>query len=282
MTGETVDPSQFYGLELNPRAVPIADLVLWLGYLKWQLQNDQRRAHRRAGAARLWHDPRCRRGARLRRRAALRRDDAGKPVTTWDGVTMKASPGDGPARCRTRRRGCRGLRPTRTRAAPTGPRRSSSSATRRSSAARTMRAELGDGYAEALWKARPEVPGGADFVMQWWDEAACSSPAVARRASPNPLRRFGFITTNSITQTFSRRVVERHCRGRVPVSLVFAVADHPWVKGTGLAAVRIAMTVARSATNEGTLGRSSSRGGAEHRYAGGGAGPHVVDRSRRS
>jgi type I restriction-modification system DNA methylase subunit len=38
MEGETVSPRQFYGLELNPRAVPIADLVLWIGYLKWQLK----------------------------------------------------------------------------------------------------------------------------------------------------------------------------------------------------------------------------------------------------
>lgn len=29
----SVDPHQFYGLEINPRAVPIADLVLWIGYL---------------------------------------------------------------------------------------------------------------------------------------------------------------------------------------------------------------------------------------------------------
>ena len=33
-----VSPAQFYGLELNPRAVPIADLVLWLGYLKWEIR----------------------------------------------------------------------------------------------------------------------------------------------------------------------------------------------------------------------------------------------------
>lgn len=34
----TVDPHQFYGLELNPRAVPIAELVLWIGFLKWQIR----------------------------------------------------------------------------------------------------------------------------------------------------------------------------------------------------------------------------------------------------
>ena len=37
LAGETVEPSQFLGLELNPRAVPIAELVLWIGYLKGQL-----------------------------------------------------------------------------------------------------------------------------------------------------------------------------------------------------------------------------------------------------
>ena len=70
-----------------------------------------------------------------------------------------------------------------------------------------MRAELGDGYAEACWRVRPEVPGGADFVMHFWDEAGrrlTAKPPAKGRA--NPLRRFGFITTNSITQTFSRRV----------------------------------------------------------------------------
>ena len=34
MDQHTVDPHQFIGLELNPRAVPIAELVLWIGYLQ--------------------------------------------------------------------------------------------------------------------------------------------------------------------------------------------------------------------------------------------------------
>jgi hypothetical protein len=32
----TVHPGQFFGLELNPRAAAIAELVLWIGYLQWQ------------------------------------------------------------------------------------------------------------------------------------------------------------------------------------------------------------------------------------------------------
>src|SRR3546814_18418570 len=34
----TVDPHQFLGLELNQRAVAIAELVLWIGYLQWQFR----------------------------------------------------------------------------------------------------------------------------------------------------------------------------------------------------------------------------------------------------
>jgi hypothetical protein len=36
--GLTVAPHQFLGLEINPRAVAIAELVLWIGYLKWHLR----------------------------------------------------------------------------------------------------------------------------------------------------------------------------------------------------------------------------------------------------
>jgi len=34
----TIDPHQFLGLELNPRAASIAELVLWIGYLQWHFK----------------------------------------------------------------------------------------------------------------------------------------------------------------------------------------------------------------------------------------------------
>src|ERR1035437_7822414 len=34
-TAHTVDPHQFLGLEINPRAAALAELVLWIGYLQW-------------------------------------------------------------------------------------------------------------------------------------------------------------------------------------------------------------------------------------------------------
>ena len=46
------------------------------------------------------------------------------------------------------------------------------------------------------------MPKSADFVMQWWDRAAHTLVA-----NDSPLIRFGFVTTNSITQEFSRRVI---------------------------------------------------------------------------
>jgi hypothetical protein len=33
--GETVDPHNLLGIELNPRAAAIAEVVLWIGYLQW-------------------------------------------------------------------------------------------------------------------------------------------------------------------------------------------------------------------------------------------------------
>ncbi|HEX3485154.1 MAG TPA: DNA methyltransferase [Micropepsaceae bacterium] len=109
-----------------------------------------------------------------------------------------------------------------------------------------LRQELGDGYAEALWESRPYMPGAADFVTYWWDTAA-------NLAAENKIKRFGLISTNSITQTFSRRVIARHLEARKPVSIVFAIPDHPWLKAADRAAVRIAMTVADSGIKDGQL-----------------------------
>ena len=36
--GETVDPHQLLGIEINPRAAAIAELVLWIGYLQWHFR----------------------------------------------------------------------------------------------------------------------------------------------------------------------------------------------------------------------------------------------------
>ena len=107
-----------------------------------------------------------------------------------------------------------------------------------------MRAALGDAYTDALRRAYPDVPDSADFVMHWWDRAATA-------VRHGQAERFGLITTNSLGQTFNRRVVERNL-ARVeaagsPLALAFAVPDHPWVDSSDGADVRVSMTVGASA-----------------------------------
>ncbi|MCO5072539.1 MAG: class I SAM-dependent DNA methyltransferase, partial [Rhizobiaceae bacterium] len=250
MEGETVNPRQFYGLELNPRAVPIADLVLWIGYLKWQLKT--------AGLASI-SEPILHAYGTIRQQDAvitydrqeLMRDAGGKPLSRWDGVTKKLHPVTGEEV------------PDADAQVPlysyVNPRRAPWPEVEfivgnpPFIGGKDMRAELGDGYAEACWAARPHLPGGADFVMHFWDEAATRLLRKPMKGQANPLRRFGFITTNSITQTFSRRVIERHMAAKEPLSLVFAVPNHPWMKAADKAAVRIAMTVAEKGEREGVL-----------------------------
>jgi hypothetical protein len=109
-----------------------------------------------------------------------------------------------------------------------------------------LRRELGDGYVDALAAIRDRRFLSADLVMAWWDRAA---EILAR--PDTLLRRFGFITTNSITQTFSRRVIAHHLAKRPPIRIVFAIADHPWARGAGCADVRIAMSVAERGEPDG-------------------------------
>lgn len=251
LDGETVSPRQFFGLELNPRAVPIADLVLWIGFLKWQLKTVE---------AKDIPEPILNAYGTIRHQDALiaydskelARDGQGNPVTIWDGVTKKLHPitGDLVPDENARKETYHYLKPRRAE----WPQAEFIVGNPPFIGGKDMRAELGDGYAEACWKARPEVPGGADFVMHFWDEAARHLIAKpAKKGAANPLRRFGFITTNSITQTFSRRVVERWMAAKEPLSLVYAVPDHPWMKSSDKAAVRIAMTVAQAGGHEGVL-----------------------------
>ncbi|MGH6851247.1 MAG: type IIL restriction-modification enzyme MmeI, partial [Methylocella sp.] len=38
LQGQTIDPHQFLGLEVNPRAAAITELVLWIGFLQWHFR----------------------------------------------------------------------------------------------------------------------------------------------------------------------------------------------------------------------------------------------------
>ncbi len=216
LEGHTVDPHQFLGLELNPRAAAIAELVLWIGYLQWHF--------RTKGAAPS--EP------ILRAFKNIRQMDA---VLTWDGYPVPKVV-DGEETWPNPRR-------------PDWPTAEYIVGNPPFIGASSLRSRLGDGYAEALWAAHKAMNESADFVMYWWDHAA---ELLTKRGTA--LKRFGLVTTNSISQVFQRKVMERHLKAKKPVSLVMAIPDHPWTKASrDSAAVRIAMTVAEAGKREGVL-----------------------------
>lgn len=213
LTVRGVDPRQFLGLELNPRAASIAELVLWIGYLQASF----------------------RRGGYEARTPVL--EDFGN-VTRMDAVLAHKGAVRGHG-------GAAYPDPS----IPAWPAAEFIVGNPPFLGGKDIRSELGDAYAQALWAAHSKMNPSADFVMYWWDHAAA---LLTRKGSP--LRRFGLVTTNSITQTFSRRTVARRMAGPPPVSLAYAVQDHPWRAAVKDAAmVRISMTVAQTGAAPGAL-----------------------------
>jgi hypothetical protein len=198
-----VDPHQFLGLEINPRAAGIAELVLWIGYLQWHFRT-------KGG---------------FPAEPILR---AFKNISVTDAVLDNS-----------------GTVPKR----PKWPAAEFIVGNPPFIGGKDLRARLGDSYTEALWAANTHMNDSADFVMYWWDHAA---DLLVTKSTV--LRRFGFVTTNSISQVFQRKVLDRHFTAKSPISLLYAIPDHPWTKATkDSAAVRIAMTVATAGKAEGVL-----------------------------
>jgi len=199
----TVDPHQFLGMELNGRAVPIAELVLWIGYLQWHF-----RVHGNVPPA----EPVLKKFDNIvERDAVLAYDGHPVPVTgkmaaanprlpglpdnwrdlldkhtdtifVWDRSSYKTDPVTG-------------------REVPDGLKRITLQAYKNPRPAEwpeadfilgnppflgkgKLREDLGDGYAETLRSVYPDVPESADFVMYWWHKAA----ELARRRQNPPVR----------------------------------------------------------------------------------------------
>ncbi|MCI0735828.1 MAG: class I SAM-dependent DNA methyltransferase, partial [Beijerinckiaceae bacterium] len=230
LQGQTIDPHQFLGMEVNPRAAAIAELVLWIGYLQWHFRT-------RGG---MPPEPILRDFKTIEVRDAvlawdakeLARDDKGKPIARRDaeGNQVEAYRYTNPKR-------------------PEWPEADFIVGNPPFIGGKDIRGRLGEGYVKALWAAHPHMNESADFVMYWWDRAA----GLLTRKSTR-LKRFGLVTTNSLSQVFQRRVMEKYLKAKAPVSLLMAIADHPWSKATrDASAVRIAMTVAQAGTDDGRL-----------------------------
>ena len=239
----TVDPHQFLGIEVNPRAAAIAEIVLWIGYLQWHLRTrDLSQIHE--PIIQKFHNIECRDAVMAWDSVEPVMDEHGQPVTRWDGRTMKKHPvtteeiPDDSARVEV-------MKYNNPRKAE-WPHADYVVGNPPFLGNWRMRQSLGDGYAEAIRATYADVSESSDYVMYWWERAA-------EITQNDRLRRFGLITTNSLRQKFSRRVLERYLNADIPISIVFAIPDHPWVDSSDGAAVRISMTVASYGKHEGLV-----------------------------
>jgi hypothetical protein len=229
--GERVVPEQMLGIEIKPWATEIAQLVLWIGHLQWELQH---RAHETLSEPLLpsQRTIECRDALISWERVVPRLGDDGEPLTQWDGETTKIHPSTGK------------LVPDEDARMPIvdyeGVRRAEWPkvdfivGNPPFIGNKHMRTRLGDGYVDALrGQYSPEVSNAVDYVTYWWHRAA-------KRVRDGDVRRFGLITTNTIRQTQNRKTVEKFLTGKPPLAIAMAVPDHPWVDEG--ADVRVSMT----------------------------------------
>ncbi|WP_020394572.1 class I SAM-dependent DNA methyltransferase [Thiolinea disciformis] len=243
MESVSVNPQQFLGIEVNPRAAKIAEMVLWIGYLQWHFRTHGNVAPPEP-ILRDFHNIECRDAVLAWEAIEPELDESGKPVTRWNGVSMKVhlvtgkDVPDDAARVPV----WRYVQPRKAE----WPKADFIVGNPPFIGKLNMRSALGDGYVEALRDTWKEIPDSADFVMYWWHHAA-------ETVRLGQAQRFGFITTNSLRQTFNRRVVQAQLEAKEPLSLIFAIPDHPWVDSVDGAAVRIAMTVGKKGKENGLL-----------------------------
>jgi SAM-dependent methyltransferase len=258
-TGLTVDPHQLLGIDINPRATAVADLVLWIGYLQWHFRT-RGDVQPPIPVISNFHNIECRDALMTWQQKVASVDEDGNEITEWDGVTLKENlltgrqvPDETARRTIYHFLGAKQA---------VWPQADFIVGNPPFIGGKDIRAELVGGYVDALRKVYAEVPDSADFVMYWWQRAA-------ELTRSGKLRRFGFITTNSLPQVFNRKVVAQNLNAtKNPLSLLFAIPDHPWMKALNqqverfgnqpiarAAAVRIAMTVAAKGDHEGHLYR---------------------------
>ncbi|MFA7175082.1 MAG: DNA methyltransferase [Kiritimatiellia bacterium] len=256
LAGETVGPHQLLGIEVNPRAAGIAELVLRIGALQWHFRN-RGNVQPAQPIIRNFRNIECRDALVEWESVETLLDADNNPITHWDGRTTKPHPITGKEV------------PDETARTPVykyiNPRKAEWPETDYIVGnppfigPALMRQALGDGYTDTVRKVHSDVGESSDFVMYWWNHAA-------KLARAGKIQRFGFITTNSLRQTFNRRVLETHINAKEPLSLLFAIPDHPWVDSVDGAAVRIAMTTASNGEYQGLLQHVIS----EHPADGGG------------
>lgn len=233
LEGHTVGPNQFAGIELNPRALEIAELVLWIGYLQWHFRT-------RGGAP---GEPIIKEFRKISQGDAILKyarteavlDAAGNKRRRWDGEHRRRDPVS------------KRMVPDLTYTVPVvryvglsipqWPKADFIVGNPPFIGTRRLKERQGEEYVTAVRDTHPSVARTADYVMYWYFMAA---DQVAKGRA----RRCGLITTNSIVQDYSRPVLDHFISGDQPLTkLTYAITNHPWIDEADGAAVRVAMTV---------------------------------------
>jgi hypothetical protein len=241
---EQINPSQFLGIELNPRAAAIAELVIWIGYLQWYFK--------RYGNAEP-PEPVLQAFGNIENRDA---------VLAYDGTEPDVDAKTGQVRTRW---GGRMMRhPVTGEEVPDPTDQVVIYRYLNAKEAEWPQADyvvsnppfigklyiqerLGEGYVKALRDTyKNKVPDSCDLVMYWWYRAA-------QLASTRKLLTFGFVTTKGITQTFNRRILEDAINSAKSLYIKYAIPNHPWLQEADTADVRIAMTVVEFGKAKGLL-----------------------------
>lgn len=240
-----VSPSQMHGIEVNPRAAQMARLVLIMTDLKkhYQLYGRVKR-----------HEPILRDLPSIECRDAILTwdsteplfDKAGNPVMRWDRKTFVVN-------------GATGLpipdenalvqdeRYVNARPAAPYPEVDYIVGNPVFLGAFAMKRELGEGYTTALRKSYPFLPDSVDLSMYVWARSAM----LLRDGEIDAM---GLITTDSISRSSNQKVVQSFLEGENPLMISMACPDMPWwSEGPSGAKVRVAMTVLRRGSGEGTL-----------------------------
>ena len=245
LAGQVVSPSQFLGIEKSPWAASIAELVLWIGYLQQHyrifknippaepVMRDFHNIEQR-DAILDWDKmvtKKVRQGQKTTH-VDKQRSNAGRSATEQTSESDKQQVED-----------YQYINPKRA----NWPNADFIVGNPPFIGDKFRRAKLGDGYNEALVKAYSHIARNKDFVMYWWDISA-------KKVSAGETKRFGLITTDSITQTNNSKIVDKHLKNKkTPISIHFAIADHPWINDPDSANVRIAMTVGVAGKSKGRL-----------------------------
>lgn len=164
-----VRPTQLYGIEINPYAAELAQVVIWIGYLQWMRDNG-------------FNAPR---NPILEPLRTIENRDA---ILSWEDEAGEAIPAwrEG-ARCRGR---------------ASWPEAEFIVGNPPFLGTKLLRRGFGDSYVEALFQTyRDSIPNFSDLCCYWFE---CSRAAVAGHN-----RRVGLLATQGIRGRENRRVIER-------------------------------------------------------------------------